>query len=86
LFAVTAAARLAAGLTSALAVLSDEQALRDIFLLPVRDLIAPIVWAVGLVGKRIFWRGDVFYLKDGRLARLPDEAAGQPELTRLSRS
>ncbi|MBI1740830.1 MAG: bacteriohopanetetrol glucosamine biosynthesis glycosyltransferase HpnI [Acidobacteriales bacterium] len=82
MFAVMAAARLAVGLTSALAVLNDEQALRDIFLLPVRDLIAPIVWAIGLAGNRIFWRGDVFYLKDGRLTRVHDDAAGQQELSR----
>ncbi len=85
LFAVTVAARLAVGLTAAVAVLGDQQALRDLFLLPVRDLIAPILWAMGLVGNRISWRGDVFYLKDGRLERIADEAAGQQELSRLSR-
>jgi ceramide glucosyltransferase len=83
--AVTVAARLALGLTSALVVLGDGQALRDIFLLPVRDLIAPFVWAMGLFGNRIFWRGDVFYLKDGRLERVAGDAAGQQELPRLSR-
>jgi ceramide glucosyltransferase len=85
MFAVMAAARLAVGLTSAVAVLRDEQMLRDIFLLPVRDLIAPIVWAIGLAGNRIAWRGDVFYLKDGRLTRVHGEAAGQQALSRLSR-
>lgn len=85
LFAATVAARLAVGLTSAVAVLGEKQALRDLFLLPVRDLIAPVVWAMGLVGNRIFWRGDVFYLKNGQLERIADEAAGQPELSRLSR-
>jgi ceramide glucosyltransferase len=85
LLAVTVAARLAVGLTSALWVLGDRQALRDIFLLPVRDLIAPVVWAIGLVGNRIFWRGEVFYLKNGRLERIADEATVQRELSRLSR-
>ena len=85
LFAVTVAARLAVGLTSALAVLGDTQALRDLFLLPVRDLIAPVVWAIGLVGNRIFWRGEVFYLKNGRLERIADEDTVQQELSRLSR-
>jgi ceramide glucosyltransferase len=66
-------------------VLGDRPALRDLFLLPVRDLIAPVVWALGLVGNRIFWRGDVFYLKNGRLERSADETTAQQELSRLSR-
>jgi ceramide glucosyltransferase len=85
LFAVIVAARLAVGLTSALAVLGDTQALRDLFLLPLRDLIAPVVWAMGLVGNRIFWRGEVFFLKKGRLERIADEDSVQQELSRLSR-
>lgn len=85
LLAVTVAARLAVGLTSAVAVLGDRQALHDLLLLPVRDLIAPFVWAMGLVGNRVFWRGDVFCLKDGRLERIGDDTVEQPELSRWSR-
>jgi len=48
-------------------VLHDHQIFRDIFLLPLRDLISPAVWAAGLMGNRIHWRGAVFDLKDGRL-------------------
>jgi len=70
LFAVTVAARLAVGLGTSMAVLHDRDALRNIFLLPLRDLIAPFVWAAGLVGNRIHWRGDDFSLKDGRLTRI----------------
>jgi ceramide glucosyltransferase len=70
LFAVTVAARLIVGLGTAVAVLGDRQPLANIFLLPVRDLIAPLLWAAGLVGNRIHWRGDVFTLKDGRLTRV----------------
>jgi ceramide glucosyltransferase len=85
LFAVTVAARLAVGLTSAVTVLGDTQALRDLFLVPVRDLIAPVVWALGLVGNRIFWRGEVFHLKKGRLERIADDDTVQQELSRLPR-
>ncbi|HMD15526.1 MAG TPA: bacteriohopanetetrol glucosamine biosynthesis glycosyltransferase HpnI [Terriglobales bacterium] len=67
LFGLTLAARLAVGLVAAECVLCDRQALRNILLLPVRDLIAPVVWAAGFMGNRIHWRGDVFDLKDGRL-------------------
>jgi ceramide glucosyltransferase len=69
LFALTLAARLTVALVSALAVLDDRQALRDILLLPLRDLIAPFIWFAGLTGNRIDWRDDVFDLKDGRLTK-----------------
>jgi ceramide glucosyltransferase len=67
LFAITFVARLAVGLVAAEVVLQDRQVLRDILLLPLRDLIAPLVWAASFMGNRIHWRGDVFNLKDGRL-------------------
>ena len=67
LFVLTYAARLTVGLITATQVLDDRHVLRSIFWLPARDLIAPIVWAAGLIGNHIHWRGDDFYLKDGRL-------------------
>jgi ceramide glucosyltransferase len=70
LFALTVAARLLVGLGTSLAALKDRSALRNIFLLPLRDLVAPIVWTAGLVGNRIRWRGDDFFLTEGRLSRI----------------
>jgi ceramide glucosyltransferase len=67
LFALTFAARLAAGLGTAVLALRDEQVIRNIVLLPLRDLIAPLVWAASFMGNRIHWRGEVFDLKGGRL-------------------
>ncbi len=67
LLALTCSARLAIAFAAADVVLDDRQMLRNILLLPIRDLIAPIVWAAGLMGNRIHWRDDVFDLKDGRL-------------------
>jgi hypothetical protein len=64
---MTFAVRLAVGFVAAEIVLHDRQALRNIVLLPLRDLIAPLVWAASFMGNRIHWRGDVFDLKDGRL-------------------
>ena len=75
LFALTYATRLAVGLTTAVQVLHDRQTLRNIFWLPLRDLIAPFVWAAGLIGNRIHWRGDDFYLKDGRLSKSTREVS-----------
>lgn len=70
LFAVTLAARFGIGMVTAAAALSDRQAIRNIFLLPFRDLIAPLVWAASFTGNRIYWRGDIFTLKDGRLTKV----------------
>ncbi|HXA03529.1 MAG TPA: bacteriohopanetetrol glucosamine biosynthesis glycosyltransferase HpnI [Bryobacteraceae bacterium] len=68
LLAMTFAARFAVGFVAAEVVLRDRQALRNMVLLPLRDLIAPFVWAASFMGNRVHWRGDVFDLKDGRLA------------------
>jgi ceramide glucosyltransferase len=70
LFALTLAARLVVALVTALVVLDDRQTLRNIPLLLLRDMIAPFLWAAGLIGNRIEWRGDVFDLKDGRMTRV----------------
>jgi ceramide glucosyltransferase len=67
LFAMGFAARLSVGLVAADVVLHDRQGLRSILLLPLRDLIAPFIWAAGFMGNRIHWRGEVFNLKGGRL-------------------
>src|SRR5258708_3468770 len=70
LFAITIAARMAVGFVAAIVVLNDNQFFRYILLLPLRDLIAPFVWAASFMGNRIHWRGDVFDLKDGRLSKV----------------
>jgi ceramide glucosyltransferase len=67
LLVMTFAVRIAAGFVAAIVVLDEEQFFRYILLLPLRDLIAPFVWGASFMGNRIYWRGDVFDLKDGRL-------------------
>jgi ceramide glucosyltransferase len=74
LLALTFGVRSAVGFVAAEVVLPDPQIvrsklLRNIFLLPLRDLIAPLVWAAGFMGNRIQWRGDWFVLEDGKLVR-----------------
>lgn len=71
LFAITLCARFFVGLSTALTVLKDREILRNIPLLLLRDIIAPFVWMAGLAGNRIHWRGDDFYLKNGRLSKIP---------------
>lgn len=70
LLAVTLCARLLVGVGTAITVLHERLSPGNIFLLPLRDLIAPFVWAAGLIGNRIHWRGDDFHLKDGRLSKI----------------
>ncbi len=72
LFALTLIARFAVAYVSAEHVLNDHKmfrqgALRNIPLLLLRDLIAPVIWAMGFFGNKICWRGDWFYLENGRL-------------------
>lgn len=51
-------------------VLHDRQVLRDIWLLPIRDLLAVGIWVVSFMGHKVSWRGDRFELKNGRLVRM----------------
>jgi len=85
LLAITFVARFAVAFVAAEMVLNSKvndrgslhfrtAALRRLVLLPLRDLIAPFVWAASFMGNRIHWRGDVFDLKDGRLTRTSTEA------------
>ena len=51
-------------------VLKDRQIPKDTWLIPLRDLIAVVVWIVSLGGHTVTWRGDRFRLKDGKLTRI----------------
>jgi ceramide glucosyltransferase len=74
LLAMTFIARLATGFGYAVVLLNDRQFLSNIFLLPLRDLIAPFTWAASFMGSRIHWRGTDFNLKDGRLTMVKPDA------------
>jgi ceramide glucosyltransferase len=51
-------------------VLSDHHLLRLLWLIPFRDLIAALLWIASFTGHTVAWRGVVFRLKDGKLARI----------------
>lgn len=53
-------------------VLRDSKLLRNLWLIPVRDLIAVGVWGVSFFGHTVTWRGDRFELKEGQLIRITD--------------
>jgi len=71
LFAVAGLLRFTAAIITGVFVLRDRQLPSLIWLLPLRDLLAPFIWIAGLVGRKIVWRGKVFELHQGKL--LPHE-------------
>jgi ceramide glucosyltransferase len=61
--------RLTLAMTVGSEVLADHQVLPNLWLLPLRDLVAMGVWVAGFAGNTIVWRGERFMLKDGRLEK-----------------
>jgi len=59
--------RMALALTTGAEVLGDRQVLPNLWLLPLRDLVAMGVWVAGFAGNTIVWRGERFLLKGGKL-------------------
>jgi len=66
----TALLRLAVAIVVGKVVLEDRGLLRNLWLLPIRDLVAVGVWIVSFAGHTVTWRGDRFILKNGRLIRI----------------
>jgi ceramide glucosyltransferase len=75
LFAVACASRIAALLVAALGVCHDRGTLRRLWLLPIRDVQAVLVWAASFAGRTVVWRGERFTLQHGRLLRIPPPPA-----------
>lgn len=51
-------------------ILRDRQLVEHFWLIPLRDLVAVAVWIGAYAGTTIHWRGNDFYLKDGKLTRV----------------
>ena len=62
--------RLAVALMVGNAVLRDQQLIPQLWLLPLRDLVAAAVWIASFAGHTVRWRGDRFRLKKGKLIRI----------------
>jgi ceramide glucosyltransferase len=71
LFLIVAAVRFAMAGVIGGRILHDRQLVDHFWLIPLRDVIALAVWIGAYAGKTIHWRGDDFYLKDGKLTRVP---------------
>ena len=67
---VTVLLRFVVALVVGRTVLGDRGLLGRLWLLPVRDLVAVVVWVASFAGHTVTWRGDRFELKNGRLIRL----------------
>jgi ceramide glucosyltransferase len=68
---VTLLLRFAVALIVGRGVLQDRRTMKDAWLIPLRDLLAVVVWIASLGGHTVTWRGDRFRLKDGKLSRIP---------------
>jgi ceramide glucosyltransferase len=68
--AVTVALRLTSAVVVGRGVLADPQVLRDLWLLPLRDLVGLAIWLVSYFGDEVEWRGMRFKLHDGKLEQI----------------
>ena len=66
---VTMLLRLAVAMKIGRSVLRDASVVKDLWLLPLRDLIAVAIWIASFAGSTVTWRGDRFHMKNGRLTR-----------------
>jgi len=67
---VTMLLRVAVAMKIGRTVLRDESVVKNLWLLPLRDLLAVAIWIASFAGSTVTWRGDRFDLKNGRLKRL----------------
>jgi ceramide glucosyltransferase len=72
LLAVAAALRLAMALTLGGIILHDPDVPRLMPLLPLRDVVAMLVWMASFTGHTVAWRGDEFILENGKLRPVRD--------------
>ena len=70
LLAGTAVLRMAVAVVVGKFVLGDRQVMRFLALIPVRDVIAVLVWVRSFVGHDVLWRGTRFRLEKGKLKQM----------------
>jgi ceramide glucosyltransferase len=73
LLSVVLLARVAVALSIGVGILGDGQVLRDLWLLPLRDLFGFAFWAWSFAGDTVVWRGELFRLRDGRITPATDK-------------
>ncbi len=70
LLSLALAARTALALVVGVGILGDGQVLRDLWLLPLRDLFGLFFWLWSYAGDTVLWRGERFRLREGRLEKM----------------
>ncbi|HET7442365.1 MAG TPA: bacteriohopanetetrol glucosamine biosynthesis glycosyltransferase HpnI [Terriglobales bacterium] len=76
LLLITLASRLAVAVVVGRKLLRDDQVPGLLWLVPLRDIFAVFIWIVSFAGRTVAWRGDQFYLKNGKLVRIGPEISG----------
>jgi ceramide glucosyltransferase len=67
LLSIVLLVRVAVALAVGVGILHDGQVLRDLYLLPLRDLFGLFFWLWSFAGDTVVWRGERFHLQNGRL-------------------
>ena len=67
LLGVALLVRFASAFTIGATVLRDKQVRMLWWLIPLRDCVSFILWALAYAGRTVHWRGDQFVLKKGKL-------------------
>lgn len=81
--------RLALALVVGVSVLHDKSVTGNLWLLPLRDLVAFAVWFASFANNKVHWRGEVFVLEQGKIRPLPSLtaspiSAADPEKDKVS--
>jgi ceramide glucosyltransferase len=69
LLSVMLCVRFAMALSIGVGVLGDRATMRDLWLLPLRDVVALAVWFWSFAGDTVVWRGERFHVRGGKLIR-----------------
>jgi ceramide glucosyltransferase len=70
LLSLAVLARVSVALVVGVGLLRDQAVLRDLWLLPLRDVFGLVFWAWSFAGDTVVWRGERFRLKDGKITRV----------------
>jgi ceramide glucosyltransferase len=64
-------ARMTMAIAVGKSVLRDPHVMSLLWLIPMRDLLFVFIWMASYTGHKIHWRGADFYLRSGKLVRVP---------------
>ena len=79
LLSIVLLARVTLALAVGVGLLRDDQVLRDVALLPLRDCWGLLLWLWSYAGDTVVWRGERFHLHRGRLEPIRSRQASAAE-------